>query len=569
MTDTPVPALPAKETRAQKVERLKRELNPWQAFETIKQFASEGRTSVTDDWAHTYFKWWGIYTQGDGAGALGGKGGEGKVTEYFMMRVGIPNGILNAAQLRAIANIAQQRARNLADITVRQNLQLHWLTIQDLPFVIESLSAVGLTPKGACGDVLRNVTGCPLAGIAHDEIIDSSPLALAMARELTANPDYYNLPRKYKVSITGCPVWCSYPEINDIGLTAVRRGDEVGYSVRVAGGLSADPHLAVKLNAFVHPHQAPEGVRAITDLFRDQQGLRESRDRARMKHLFLKEGWTAERFLAELEDRLGYKLDPAAQEDIPDDILRDHAGIHPQRNPDLRYVGASVLRGRLTGDQLAAVADLAEKYGTGDIRLTVMQNLILVNVPKAQAPDLARELETLGIPVDGTPFWRGAVACTGTEFCKLAITETKGFTRWLVDEMQHRIPQFDQQLKLHVTGCPNSCGQHWIADIGLEGKKLKQDGNMVDAYYFCVGGAVGKHAGIARPIGYRCPANQVPDAIERLLRSYLSTRDETENLRAWFARHSDEDLRAHAAGTILAAVERDKPEGRVPHGISD
>jgi sulfite reductase (ferredoxin) len=288
-----------------------------------------------------------------------------------------------------------------------------------------------------------------------------------------------------------------------------------------------------------------------------------------MKHLFLKEGWTAERFLAELEDRLGYKLDPAAQEDIPDDILRDHAGIHPQRNPDLRYVGASVLRGRLTGDQLAAVADLAEKYGTGDIRLTVMQNLILVNVPKAQAPDLARELETLGIPVDGTPFWRGAVACTGTEFCKLAITETKGFTRWLVDEMQHRIPQFDQQLKLHVTGCPNSCGQHWIADIGLEGKKLKQDGNMVDAYYFCVGGAVGKHAGIARPIGYRCPANQVPDAIERLLRSYLSTRDETENLRAWFARHSDEDLRAHAAGTILAAVERDKPEGRVPHGISD
>jgi sulfite reductase (ferredoxin) len=221
-----------------------------------------------------------------------------------------------------------------------------------------------------------------------------------------------------------------------------------------------------------------------------------------MKHLFLKEGWTAEKFLAELEQRLGYKLDPAVPEKLPDDILRDHVGIYPQRNPDLRYVGASVLRGRLSGDQLAAIADLSERYGSGDLRLTVMQNLIVINVPKSQANELARELEAIGIPVAGTPFWRGAIACTGTEFCKLAITETKGFTRWLVDEMQERLPQFDQQLKLHVTGCPNSCGQHWIADIGIEGKKIKHDGKLVDAYYFCVGGAVGQHAKIARPIGY-------------------------------------------------------------------
>jgi sulfite reductase (ferredoxin) len=570
VTDTPQPEpKPAlKESRAQKAERLKRELNPWDAIETIQRFAREGRDAVDDDWAATYFKWWGIYTQGDGAGALGGKGGEGKATEFFMMRIGIPNGILNAAQLRVIADITRGRARNLADITVRQNIQLHWLTIEDLPPVIEALSAVGLSPKGACGDVLRNVTGCPLAGIAHDEIIDASPLAVAMAQELTANPDYYNLPRKYKICITGCPVWCCYPEINDIGLTAVKRGDKIGYSVRVAGGLSADPHLAVKLDAFVQQHQAPDVVRSITNLFRDQQSLRESRDRARMKHLFLKEGWTADKFLAELELRLGYKLDPAVPEQVPDDILRDHVGIHPQRNPELRYVGASVLRGRLTGDQLAAIADLSERYGSGDLRLTVMQNLIVINVPKTQAADLAHELEAIGIPVAGTPFWRGAI-----EFCKLAITETKGFTRWLVDEMQERLPHFDQQLKLHVTGCPNSCGQHWIADIGIEGKKIKHDGNLVDAYYFCVGGAVGLHAGIARSIGYRCPADQVPDSIERLLRAYLGTRDAGENLRAWFARQSDEDLRAQAAGaavgTFVTAVDRDKPEGPVPHGVSD
>jgi sulfite reductase (ferredoxin) len=560
---------PAKESKAQRMERLKRELNPWEAFDEIRRFSREGRATISPEWAGAYFKWWGVYTQGDGAGVTGGKGGEGKATEYLMMRIGIPNGIVTSAQLRVIGEITKNNARNLADITVRQNIQLHWLTIEDLPEVVQKLDAVGLTPKGACGDVVRNVTGCPLAGIAHDELVDASPLALQVAHELTANPEFYNLPRKFKISITGCPVWCSYPEINDIGLTAVRRGEEVGYALRVGGGLSADPHLAVKLPAFVRQAQAAEVVRAITVLFRDQQGLRESRDRARMKHLFLKEGWDAERFLAELELRLGYKLDPEVEEVVPEDILRDHVGIHPQRDPELRYVGASVLRGRLSGDQLLRVADLAEQYGTGDLRATVMQNLVIVNVPKAKAADLASALAAIEIPVDGTNFWRGAVACTGTEFCKLAITETKGFTRWLVDEMEERLPQFDQQLKLHVTGCPNSCGQHWIADIGLEGKKLKADGKLVDAYYFCVGGAVGQHAKVARPIGYRCPAEEVPVAIERLLRGYLGARIEGENLRAYFGRTSDEDLRAQVAGAIVAPVLRDQPEGRVPHGAGE
>ena len=558
-----------KESKAQRMERLKRELNPWDAFDQIRQFAREGRDSISPEWAGAYFKWWGVYTQGDGVGATGGKGGEGKATEYFMMRIGIPNGIVSSQQLRVIADITRKHARNLADITVRQNIQLHWLTIENLPEIVHALDAVGLSPKGACGDVVRNVTGCPLAGAAHDEMIDSSALALRIARELTANEEFYNLPRKFKVSITGCPYWCSYPEINDIGITAVRRGDEVGYSLRVGGGLSADPHLAVKLAAFLQPGQVPDVVHAIVTLFRDQQGLRESRDRARMKHLFLKEGWDADRFLFELERRLGYKLDPPVDDIIPDDVLRDHVGVHPQRNPELRYVGASVLRGRLSGDQLMKVAELSERYGTGDVRATVMQNFVIVNVPKNQAAELVRELEAIELHVEGSQFWRGAIACTGTEFCKLAITETKGFARWLVDEMEERLPQFDQQLKLHVTGCPNSCGQHWIADIGLEGKKLKADGKLVDAYYFCVGGSVGKYAKVARPIGYRCPADQVPQAVERLLRGYLDRRTDGENLRAYFGRTSDEELRAQVAGAVVAAVERDKAEGRVPHGAAD
>src|ERR1700691_5220515 len=456
----------AKESRAQKAERLKREKNPWDAIEEIRAYARNGRASIPEEWS-TYFRWWGIYTQGDGAGVTGGKGGEGKATDYFMMRVGIPNGILRADQARVLAEIARSHGRNLADITVRQNIQYHWLTIESLPEVMEALDAVDLSPKGACGDVVRNVTGCPLAGIAHDEIVDASPLAVEISRTLQGNSDFYNLPRKFKISITGCPVWCSYPEINDIGLTAIRRGDEVGYSVRVGGGLSNEPHLGVRLNAFVRPDQASAVVRAITEIFRDQQGLRESRDRARLKYLFMKEGWTADRFLDEIQNRIGYKLDPAVEEIVPDDILRDHAGIHPQKQLGLSYVGASVLRGRLSGDQLLAAAELAERFGSGEIRLPVMKNLLFLTIPNARAGEFARELEQIGLRVEGSSFWRGTIACTGTEFCKLAITETKGSARWLVDEMEERLPQFDQQLRLHVTGCPNSCGQHWIADIGL------------------------------------------------------------------------------------------------------
>jgi sulfite reductase (ferredoxin) len=562
-------ALQVKETKAQRAERLKRAKNPWEAFDEVRAFAREGRSSVIPEWASTYFKWWGIYTQGDGVGATGGKGGEGLTTDYFMMRIGIPNGIVSASQLRTIGEITRKHARNLADITVRQNIQLHWLTIESLPEVVDALDAIGLSPKGACGDVVRNVTGCPLAGVAADEIIDSSPLAVEIAHLLTANPEFYNLPRKFKISVTGCPSWCSYPEINDIALTPVKHEGQVGYSLRVGGGLSNEPHLALRLDAFVLPEQALRVVRAITEIFRDQQGLRESRERARLKYLFTKEGWTEESFLAELQSRLDFALLPAVPEQVPSDVFRDHVGVHPQRQPGLSYVGASVLRGRLTGEQLEAAAALAERFGSGALRATVSQNLLFIDVPNHKAAELVRELGKIGLQVEGSFFFRGAVACTGTEFCKLAITETKGFTRWLVDELEERLPQFDQELRLHVTGCPNGCGQHWIADIGMEGKKIKYEGKLTDAYYFCLGGSVGKHAAISRPVGYRCPAPLVPEAIERLLRRYLITREPDENLRVWFDRHTNEELRAHLAGEILEPVERDVPTGPVPHAVAD
>ena len=564
-------AEPAKETKAQRVERLKREKNPWECFGEIERFAREGYASIPPEWLGTYFRWWGIYTQGDGRGALGGTGGEGKAVPYFMVRIRLPNGLLFSHQLRTIATLAEKYARGVADLTVRQNIQLHWVTTEALPDLMRELWRCGLTTMAACGDDTRNITGCPLAGVDADEICDASPLVLQATRLLVGNPEFYNLPRKYKICITGCRVWCSYPEINDIGMTAIPRTrngwPEIGFSLRVGGGLSTDPHLGVRLNAFVRWNQVVPVIKGITEIFRDSEILRQSRERARLKFLFKNHGWTAESFQAELERRLGFLLDSAVPEARPVDVYRDHVGIHAQKQEGYCYVGAAVLRGRITPEQMRAAAHLADRFASGELRTTNMQNLLIVNVPQQNTEALAKELDAVDLPVGASPFWRGAIACTGTEFCKLAITETKSFARRVVEELQERLPEFDQDLKLHITGCPNSCGQHWIADIGIEGKKMKVDGQMVDAYYFCVGGAVGKHQAIARPIGYRCPASEVPYAIERLLRRYLARRLTGENLCQFFARHTDAELRAFLADAEVEAVPRDPSPGRPPHGV--
>ncbi|HLH02936.1 MAG TPA: nitrite/sulfite reductase [Bryobacteraceae bacterium] len=551
------------ETKAQRVERLKLEKNPWDALDEIRTFARNGRASVLPEWTGLYFRWWGIYTQGDGAGALGGKGGEGKATDYFMLRTAIPNGRINSGQLRALASLSKKWGRNLADITTRQSIQLHWIPVEGLPDVIDTITSVGLSSRGACGDVVRNVTGCPLAGVQQNEILDASQVALGAYRLLSGNSEFYNLPRKFKICVTGCPVWCTYPEINDIALTPVRRGREIGFSLRVGGGLSSEPHLAVRLNAFVPVPQALDVLKATTAIFRDQQCLREHRERARLKYLFLREGWTAERFLDELHARLPFRLDSAPDEEIPSGAVRDHVGVHRQKQQDLYYVGASVLRGRLTGDQLEAAADLADRFGNGELRTTTAQNLLFLNISRQNVDALIKGLQDIQLRVDGSPFWRGAITCTGTEFCKLAITETKEFARWLVDEMEVRLPAFDQQLKLHVTGCPNSCGQHWIADVGLDGKKVKSNGALVDAYGFVVGGGVGEQAAIARPIPYRCVAEEVPEALERLLTAYMDERLPDESLQGFFRRHSNDELRGLLAGEVAARTER------VPVGVGE
>jgi sulfite reductase (ferredoxin) len=570
------------ETKAQRVERLKREKNPWDHLDEIRSFARQGHSSIPPEWLSTYFRPWGIYTQGDGLGVVAGKGGEGRAVPFFMVRIRVPNGLLTSQQVRTIAALSSEHGNGLADITVRQNIQLHWIRIESIPEVLERLWAVGLSTTGACGDVTRNITGCPLAGVHAHELADVSPITLAIDKELAGNPEFYNLPRKFKISVTACPDWCSYPEINDISLIATRRSSagrwspvaghsssDIGFSLRVAGGLSTQPHLAVPLNAFIHWDQVIPVVRAITNLFRESEVLRHSREKARLKFLFLEHGWTADSFLAALQSRLDFPLDPAEPETPPAQIHRDHLGVIRQKQPGLFSIGAAVIRGRITPAQLNLAADLAERYGDGHVRNTPMQNLLLINIPEAHVPAVVRELTAAGLPVESSAFVRGTVACTGSEFCKLALTETKSYARWLTEELEDRFPNYQEQLRLHITGCPNSCGQHWIADIGIEGKKIKSNGRMIDAYYFCVGGSVGQIAAIARPVGYRCPADEVPNAIARLLDFFHAQREPSEPLQKFLARHTTDSLRSVLAGAPTEPVERDIPVASIPHSVED
>ena len=536
--------IPTKETAAQRVERIKREKPSWSILEDIKRYARDGFASIPDEDLTVRFRAWGLYTQGDGRGT------RGEEMPYFMMRVRTPNGLLTSAMVHRIADLSDRYARSSIDITNRQNFQLHWLRIEDVPAVWESLAEVGWTSMGACGDNTRTVTGCPLAGVDAHELIDASPIALAVDRRLNGNSDYANLPRKFKISISGCTHWCTYPEINDVGATAVRRGNEVGFHVRVGGGLSTRPHLAVLLPAFIGATQLPDVIEAIVGIFRDSDELRTNRAKARMKFLFVTHGWTAERFLGEIERRIGYRLAPQVAETLPGGGVRDHVGIHSQKQDGLSYAGFSVLSGRITPEELRQIAALAESYGDGTLRTTASQNILVLNIADSRLEAFKVAARSSGVPLDGLAFQRGTLSCTGSEFCKLAITETKQFSIRLARELDDRLPEFDHVIKLNVTGCPNSCGQHWIADVGLQGILITRDGEQIEGFDFFVGGGIGARSGIARRVGFRAPSDDVPDVLERLFIAFTEERRRGESFHGWTRRIGDDGVRAVLAGEM-------------------
>jgi sulfite reductase (ferredoxin) len=522
------------ETPTQRIERIKREKASWSILDDIRRYSTLGYDAIPDDDLNVRFRAWGLYTQGDGLGV------HGDATRFFMMRVRTPNGIVTSDMARTMADLSDRYARGSLDITNRQNFQLHWLRIEDIPTVWDALAAVGWTSMGACGDNTRTVTGCPLAGVDAAEIADASPIAVQIDQRMNGNPLYANFPRKFKISVTGCAHWCTYPEINDIGLTAVRRGDEIGFSLRVGGGLSTRPRLGDRLDVFVPWDAVPDVVDAVAAIFRDSDELRVQRAKARMKFLFLTHGWTPDRFLAELNSRLGYALSPAVPEVPPDGSFRDHVGVHPEKGGGSFYAGFTVASGRISPDALRSLASLADEYGTGALRTTAMQNVVVLGIPAERLGAFQRAAaRSAAPPLEGSPFRRGILACTGSEYCKLAVAETKRFSLDLIPELERRLPGFQSHVKIFVTGCPNACGQHWIADVGLQG--------AADGFDIFIGGGLGAAPAFADRIGVRVAAAETADALETLFREYLSGRAGDETFRAWTARVGPEYVKTALA----------------------
>ena len=495
------------------------------------------------------FRWYGLYTQRR-PGIDGGKTAVLEPEElddrYFMLRVRIDGGQLSNDQLRAIAYVSRRYARGSADVTDRQNIQLHWVEIENVPDIWEALESVGLSTTEACGDTPRVILGCPLAGIDADEIIDGSPEIIAIGEQYIGDSAFSNLPRKFKTSISGCSAQCAIHEINDIAFVGVvnSRG-EAGYDLWVGGGLSTNPMLGRRLGAFVRPGQVPEVWAGVTGLFRDY-GYRRLRHRARIK--FLVADWGREKFREVLEkEYLGYALPDGPAPDGPRDGIRDHVGVHAQRDGNF-YVGFAPTVGRLSADALDVIAELAARYGSGRVSTTTEQKMIILDVPPERTGELVAELEAAGLPARPSAFRRHTMACTGIEFCKLAIVETKARAADLISELERRLPGFDTPVTINVNGCPNSCARIQTADIGLKGSLVPgPDGRQVEGFQVHLGGSLGggdgSGSGFGRKVrGLKTTAEELPDYVERVLRRFDAAREPGESFAAWTVRASDEEL---------------------------
>ena len=523
-------------------ERIKREKDGLQVWADILRYAQTGFASITPD-DQDRFKWYGLYTQRPAE--------EG----FFMLRVKVPGGALSAEQLETIGWLSQVHARSTGDITTRQAIQLHYVRIEDVPHIIGELEKVGLTTNEACGDVVRNVVGCPLAGLDADEVFDASPLIAAITEKFIHNPAYSNLPRKFKISLTGCRHHCAQHEINDIGLIATRNAaGEHGFDLWVGGGLGARPFLAKNLGVFVAYDEALEVITRIVEIFRDS-GYRADRKRARLK--FLLADWGVEKFRTELESKLGrqladsfpgndFLLDNQSASD-PHAALRDHTGVNPQRQSGLFAVGAATLRGRFSGEQMVHVAGLARRYGSGRVRLTNSQNLLLPDVAAADVATMQAELRAVDLQSDASAFRRGTVACTGRQFCKLANVETKDRAAEIITHLEHALPDWQSPLRVSVTGCTNACAQYQVAEIGLVGVKGQVNGVEQDFFQIHLGGHLGNGTALGRKLNQRVHVDDAKDYLERLLRVYRSERLVGERFYEFIARHDAAQLEAVAA----------------------
>jgi sulfite reductase (ferredoxin) len=521
-------------------EQVKKDSNPL----TVKQrvldiYSKQGFDSIDGADLRGRLRWYGLYTQR----ADGIPGGKTAILEpeqleapFFMLRVRIDGGQLTAHQLTVIADIATEFGRDVADVTDRQNIQLHWIRIEDVPEIWRRLDEVGLSTTEACGDSPRVIIGCPLAGVAQDEVLDASGHIKQVVETYLGDPAYSNLPRKFKTSISGCATHCTNHEINDISLVGVVHPElGAGYDLWVGGGLSTNPKLAVRLGAFVEPARVSEVWQGVISVFRDY-GYRRSRQHARLK--FLMADWGPEKFRSVLEEKyLSAPLPDGPAPAAPPTPQRDHVGVFPQK--DGRFlIGAVARAGRTSGTQLKRIAELSSAHGGGLVSTTAQQGLVLLGVPAESVDTVVDALEAEDLRVRPSAFRRGLMACTGLEFCKLAIVETKKRGVDLYTDLQERLPDFDEPLTINVNGCPNSCARFQTADIGLKGSIVQG----VEGFQVHLGGSLGEDAGFGRKArGLKVTADGAADYIEKLLRTYLEHRAEGDTFATW-VRAADESL---------------------------
>jgi len=517
-------------------ERSKRDNNPLNVRQRILDiYQHTGFAGIDPADLRGRFRWYGLYTQRR-PGIPGGRTAvlepEDLEDEYFMLRIRIDGGALTSQQLRVIGDIATTYGRDVADITDRQNVQLHWIRVEDVPAIWEQLEAVGLSTTEACGDTPRVMLACPLEGVAADSVLDAGPALRATVDKYLGDPQFSNLPRKFKTSITGCARHCTNHEINDVSFVGVLGPNGTpGFDLWVGGGLSTNPMFAQRLGVFVEPAEVDEVWAGVTSVFRDY-GYRRSRNHARLK--FLLADWGPAKFREVLEkEYLGRGL-PDGPEAPPSPPHRDHVGV--ERQHDGRFaVGATTKAGRTSGTVLSAVAGLADRRGDGRIRTTAQQGLVILGVTDIEP--LIAELDALDLSVRPSAFHRGTIACTGIEFCKLAIVETKLRAEVIRTELERRLPDFDTPITINVNGCPNSCARFQVADIGFKGIVTKGPDGDQEAFQVHLGGQMGADAAFGRKFrGLKVIAAEAPDYAERILRGYLDRRADGESFAAYVAR---------------------------------
>ncbi len=526
------------------VERLKQEKHPLGIRDELPALIAAGYEAVPEE-DIVRLQWWGLYHDKPKVGT-------------FMLRIKLPSGHLTPARLRAIGEVSNRYGKGAGELATRQNIQLHYLKLSELPSVFADLDAAGITTAGGCGDTVRNITGCPVQGLDPDELFDASETVQAAADFFYGNPDFSNLPRKHKYTIAACADRCNAPEINCIALIGTVADDgRQGFAVRVGGGLSSVPRLARDMGVFVPKEEAVEVLAAITGAWSDDLRYRVSRVKARLK--FMIDDIGAEGMRERVEARLGRTLEDYELPSV-EQPPHDHLGIHSQKQPGLVYVGVPVHLGLISGDQMIALADLAEGVGA-DVRITRLQNFVVANVPEERLDEIVDGLAAIGFPLDVNPVRGRSIACTGEPHCNFSVTETKSRLGRLIETLEARFGDRIAELRLNLDGCPHACAQHWVGDLGFQGTTARDAaGARKQAYDVFVRGGLGPDAAIGRSLFRRVPTEALDDAVIGLVGGWLEQREPGERFTSFTRRMSDDQLGALAGVEPAKRRERDEEE---------